>query len=118
MKKHRGPMVNREKLSVFGKYLDDAILLAGMSQSELARRAGLRSSSYLSRAMKGERGVDKPILLKWCAILDCPDWLTERILNAADYASERQRQAVEAKEVVEETHRAILEELAKRSQQN
>jgi transcriptional regulator with XRE-family HTH domain len=86
-----------------------------MSQSELARRAGLRSSSYLSRVMKGERAVDRPTLLQWCKILDCPDWLEERILNAAGYASERQQQAVQAEEVVEETHKIVLAEVEKRS---
>src|SRR5689334_14036025 len=90
----RKPIVSREKFNVLGKYLDDALLLANMSQSELARRAGLRSSSYLSKVMKGERGVDRQTLLKWCQILGCPQWLEERILNAAGYASEQQLQAV------------------------
>ena len=112
--KQPGPLVNRKKLSVLGKYLDDALTLANMSQSELARRAGLRSSSYLSRVMKGKRGVDRPTLLQWCHILNCPEWLEERLLNAAGFASERQRQAVEAEEVIEETHQAVLAEVAKR----
>ncbi len=112
----RKPVVNRERLSVLGKYLDDALVLANMSQSELARRAGLRSSSYLSRVMKGERDVERSTLLSWCAILNCPDWLEEHILNAAGYASERQRQAVSTPEVLEETHKTVLEEVAKREQ--
>jgi transcriptional regulator with XRE-family HTH domain len=112
----RKPVVNRGKLSVLGKYLDDALTLGGMSQSELARRAGLRSSSYLSRVMKGERDVDRATLLQWCKILDCPDWLEERILNAAGFASERQQMAVEAEEVVEETHKIVLAEVAKREE--
>lgn len=99
---------------MLGKYLDDALTLANMSQSELARRAGLRSSSYVSRVMKGERDVDRSTLLKWCAILNCPDWIEERILNAAGYASERQRMAVAAEDVLEETHQAVLAEVAKR----
>ena len=111
-----GPVVDREKLTVLGKYIHDALLLAGMSQSELARRAGLRSSSFLSRVMKGERNVDRPTLLHWCDILNCPDWLQERILNAAGFASERQRLAAEAEEVVEQTHQAVLEEVARREQ--
>jgi transcriptional regulator with XRE-family HTH domain len=110
-----GPSVNRGKLSVLGKYLDDALALANMSQSELARRAGLRSSSYLSKVMKGQRSVDRSALLKWCAILNCPDWLEERILNAAGYASERQQQAVLAEEVIQETHKIVLAEVEKQS---
>lgn len=85
-----------------------------MSQSELARRAGLRSSSYLSKVMKGQRSVDRAALLHWCQLLACPDWLEERILNAAGYASERQRQAASAQEVLEQTHQTILEEVARR----
>lgn len=114
--KKPGPLVGRERLSVLGKYLDDALTLANMSQSELARRAGLRSSSYLSRVMKGERDVDRSTLLKWCGILSCPEWLEERILNVAGYASERQRMAVEAEEVVEETHKIVLAEIEKREE--
>ena len=114
----RKPIVSREKFDVLGKYLDDALTLANMSQSELARRAGLRSSSYLSKVMKGQRSVDRENLLKWCQILNCPDWLEERILNAAGYASERQRQAVAAPEIVEQTHQTVLEEVAKREKQD
>lgn len=114
----RKPVVNRGKLSVLGKYLDDALVLANMSQSELARRAGLRSSSYLSRVMKGERHVDRSTLLSWCAILGCPSWLEERMLNAAGYASEQQQQAVAAPDVLEQTHLAVLEEVARREKQD
>lgn len=110
--------VNRGRLSVIGKYLDDALLLANMSQSELARRAGFRSSSYLSRVMKGERDIDRATLLHWCHILNCPDWLEERILNATGYASERQQRAVEAEDVVEQTHQAVLEEVAKHERED
>ena len=110
----RKPIVSRERFSVLGKYLDDALTLANMSQSELARRAGLHSSSYLSKVMKSQRSVDRAALLSWCHILNCPDWLEERILNAAGFASERQKRAVEAEEVLEETHQTILEEVAKR----
>ncbi|MGH2497581.1 MAG: helix-turn-helix domain-containing protein [Ktedonobacteraceae bacterium] len=112
------PKVDRKRFDVLGKYLDDALTLANMSQSELARQAGLRSSSYLSKVMKGQRSVDRPVLLKWCQILNCPDWLEERILNAAGYVSDQQRKAVEAEDVVEETHRAVMEEVAKRAKQN
>lgn len=112
--KKPGPVVNRGKLSVLGKYLDDALILAGMSQSELARQAGLHSSSFLSRVMKGEREVDRRTLLQWCRILNCPDWLEECILNAASYASERQKKAVEAEDLVEQTHQSVLEEVARR----
>jgi transcriptional regulator with XRE-family HTH domain len=111
------PVVSRERFNVLGKYLDDALTLANMSQSELARRAGLSSSSYLSKVMKGQRSVDRSSLLKWCQILNCPDWLEERIMNAAGYASERQRQAVAAPEVVEQTHQTVLEEVAKRGKE-
>lgn len=112
--KKPGPLVSRERLSVLGKYLDDALSLANMSQSDLARLAGLRSSSYVSRVMKGERNVDRPTLLKWCSILKCPAWLEERILNAAGYVSEQQKQAVEAEDLVEQTHTIVLDELEKR----
>lgn len=108
------PEVNRERLSVLGKYLDDALTLANMSQSELARRAGYRSSSFLSRVMKGERDVDRATLLEWCTILNCPAWLAEHILNAAGYASEQQQQTVASPEVLEETHNTVLNEVAKR----
>ena len=113
------PVVKRERLSVLGKYLDDALTFANMSQSELARQAGLHSSSYLSRVMKGERSVDRATLIQWCDILNCPGWLTELILNAAGYASERQQQAaVSVPEVLEETHKTILKEIAKREKRN
>ena len=74
----------------------------------------MRSSSYLSKVMKGQRSVDRDSLLKWCQILDCPTWLEERILNAAGFASEQQKRVVEAEEVLEQTHQAVLEEVAKR----
>ena len=112
--RNRGPLTKREYLNVLGKYLDDAIALANMSQAELARKAGLKSSSYLSRVMKGKRSVDRATLIKWCSILQCPDWLEEQILNAAGYASEQQKQAVAAPEVVEGTHQRVLDELEKR----
>lgn len=113
-----GPLVNRGKLSVLGKYLDDALTLAGMSQSELARQAGLQSSSFLSRVMKGEREVDRETLMSWCRIMTCPDWLEERILNAAGFASDRQKRAVEAEDLVEQTHRSVLEEVARRGKRD
>jgi transcriptional regulator with XRE-family HTH domain len=113
----RKPVVSREKFDVLGKYLDDALTLANMSQSELARRAGLRSSSYLSKVMKGQRSVDRESLLSWCQILECPEWLEERILNAAGYASERQRQAVSTPEVLEQTHKTVLEEVARKDKE-
>ena len=112
------PVVSRERFSVLGKYLDDALALANMSQSELARRAGLRSSSYLSKVMKGQRSVDRDSLLNWCQILECPEWLEERIMNAAGYASERQREAVAAPEVLAQTHQTILDEVAKRGKES
>ena len=114
----RKPTVDRKRFTLFGKFLDDALTLANMSQSELARQAGLRSSSYLAKVMKGQRSADRPVLLKWCQILECPEWLEERILNAAGYVSDRQRKAVEAEEVVEETHKTVMEEAAKRAKQN
>jgi hypothetical protein len=40
----------------------------------------------------------------------------ERILNAAGYASEQQRLAVAAPEVMEETHKTVLEEVARREE--
>jgi transcriptional regulator with XRE-family HTH domain len=112
--RNRGPLTKREYLNVLGKYLDDAIALANMSQAELARKAGLKSSSYVSRVMKGERSVDRATLLNWCSLLQCPEWLEEQILNAAGYASERQQQAAAAPEVVEGTHQRVMEEIEKR----
>ena len=112
--KKPGPVANRGKLSVLGKYIDDALTLAGMSQSELGRQAGLNSSSFVSRVMKGEREVDRLTLLSWCRILNCPEWLEERILNAAGYASERQKKAAEAEDLVEQTHQLVLDEVARR----
>lgn len=111
------PVVSRERFTVLGKYLDDALTLANMSQSELARRAGLRSSSYLSKVMKGQRSVERAALLKWCQILNCPDWLEERIMNAAGYASEQQLQAVSAPDVIEETHKTVLEQVARKEKE-
>ena len=111
-----GPVGKREKFSVIGKYLDDALALAGMSQAELARRAGLGSSSYLSRVMKGEREVERETLLAWCKLLNCPEWLEERILNSAGYASEQQMQL--AISAVDETHLHITNEVEQRKQQN
>ncbi len=114
MKNRPGPTVRLEKLTVLGKYLNEAMTLANMSQSELARRAGLRSSTYLSRAMKGRQTVSRETLLAWCAILDSPGWLTERLLNAAGYASDRQQQIVAEPEVLEETHKLVMDEVSKR----
>lgn len=110
--------VNRGRLSVLGKYLDDALTLANISQSELARRAGLRSSSFLSKVMKGQRSIDRATLLHWCRILDCPGWLEERVLNAAGFASERQQRAVEQEDAIEQTHQMVLEELARRESEH
>lgn len=107
-----GPKVDRGKLTVLGKYVDDALTFAGMSQSELARRAGLSDSSYLSRALKSEVPIPRETLLEWCAILQCPEWLAERILNAAGYATTKQQQA--ANELVTETHERILKEVKER----
>ncbi len=113
--KHPGPAVSRERLSVLGKYLDDALRLANMSQSELARRAGLRSSSYISRIMKDEHPkIDRDVLLKWCRIMKCPDWLEAQILHAALYASEPERIESEKEETVEATHQAVLDEIERR----
>ena len=106
-----GPLVNREKLKVIGKYLDDALTLAGMTQSSLAKSAGFGSSSYVSRVMKGERHADRETLLKWCGIMGTPEWLQERILNAAGYASERQQRTALEQGLVEETHRTVLAEV-------
>lgn len=114
MRRRPGPPVRIERLNVLGHYLNEAMRLAGMSQSELARRAGLRSSSFLSRVMKGEKSVDRKTLLDWCALLDCPAWLEERILNAAGYASERQQQEVAKPEMLAEAHKLVEDELSKR----
>jgi hypothetical protein len=76
------------------------------------------SSSYVSRVMKGERHVDRETLLKWCAIIGTPEWLQERILNAAGYASERQQRAALEEGVVEETHRTVLAEFQRQGKED
>lgn len=116
MKERPGPTGKRENFDVLGKYLDDALSLAHMSQTDLAKAAGLKSSSYVSRVLKGERDIDRATLLRWCQLLHCPAWLEERILNAAGYASEQQLQAVSTVEMVEQTHQAVLNVLHEREQ--
>ena len=105
-----GPKVDRRTLIVLGKYLDDALTRAHMSRAELARRAGIKPP-HITRIFKGKGTVSRETLLKWCTILACPDWLEERILNAAGYASREQMQQASDETVVEETHKRILREL-------
>jgi hypothetical protein len=64
--------------------------------------------------MKGRWEVGSATLLTWCRIMNCPEWLEERIFNAAGFASERQKRAVEAEDLVEQTHQTVLEVVAKR----
>jgi transcriptional regulator with XRE-family HTH domain len=109
-----GPSIERRTLIVFGKYLDDALTLANMSQAELARRAGLRSSSVISHVMRGERTVGRETQLKWCRVLQCPEWLEECMLIAAGYATERQMQAYNNEAAAEEAHQKVLEAVQQR----
>ncbi len=109
-----GPRTDRGKLSVLGKYIDDALLLAGMSQSDLARAAGFSDSSYISKVMKREKPVDRPALLRWCQLMNCPEWLEEKILWNAGYATEAQRRATEAEESIQQSHQMVLQELEER----
>jgi transcriptional regulator with XRE-family HTH domain len=114
--KHPGPQTKREKLKVLGKYLDDAIQLAKSSQAELARKAELKDSSYISHVMKGERSVDRATLINWCQILNCPAWLEERILNSAGFATEQQILRASDPYLVEQTHQRVMQEVSQSSQ--
>ena len=94
---------------MIGKYLDDALRLANMSQAELARRSGMKPP-MVSKVMKG-KFVGRDILLQWCDIMQTPDWLEELILNEAEFASRKQKER--ADKSAEEAHRRVLEELKK-----
>lgn len=109
-----GPPIDRGRLTVLGKYLDDALTLAEMSQSELARRAKLGSSAIISRVMSGNRTVGRETLISWCDILQTPDWLRERILNTAGFATDEQIARYSSESAVEESRRQVQEELKKR----
>src|SRR5690242_17574336 len=80
----------------------------------------MAQSEHLSPVRQGE-GITRrpPVLpherqvgrrpcdpLAWCRIMNCFDWLEELIFNAAGFASERQKRAVEAEDLVEQTHRS------------
>ena len=95
---------------MLGKYLDDALLLAHMSKAELARRANMRPA-IVTLVSQGKRTVGRDTLLLWCDILSCPDWLEERILNVAGFASRKQVAQFDNEIEAEQTHQRILEEL-------
>lgn len=102
-----GPKRDRGTLKVLGKYLDDALQLARMSQAELARQAHLQPP-FVSQVMRGNRSVGRKMLITWCDILQCPEWLEECILNAAGYASRKQMSSVTTEERAEEVHQQVL----------
>lgn len=107
----RGRKVQREKLAVIGKYLDDALWIAHMTRAELARRAGVEGST-VTRVCNAQRTVSRETLLKWCDIMQCPSWLETCILNAAGYAS--RAQVEEANRLVDEVEPQVQEEMRKR----
>lgn len=110
-----GPKTKRDTFSALGKYISDALLLADMSQAELARRANAHPA-LVTRIMQGKY-IGRDSLLRWCNVLHSPDWLTECILNAAGYASLAQEHLAIAKDSTEEIHQRVLAELNQRRTQ-
>lgn len=106
-----GRKVQREKLAVIGKYIDDALRIADMSRAELARRAHVEGST-VTRVCKEQRTVSRETLLKWCDIMECPAWLETCILNAAGYAS--RPQVEEARANVDTKEPQVQEEIKRR----
>ena len=70
----RGRRVDRSRRTVSGQYFDLACLLVGVSQEEMARRAGVAAST-LSRGFSGQLGVSRDKILAWGDILLdlCPE---------------------------------------------
>lgn len=64
----RGRHIDRERRTVSGQYFDLACSIAGVSQEEVARRAGVAAST-LSRGFSGQTNVKRDKLLAWGDIL-------------------------------------------------
>ena len=58
-------------METFGKWLSEEIARQGMTQSQLARRAGV-SRSTIKRIIDGERGMGRASLGKIARALDLP----------------------------------------------
>lgn len=94
---------------MLGKYLEDALSLADLSQAELARRAGHKSSSIVSFVMNGKRTVGRETLVLWCRILRTPSELEERILNSAGFATDAQIARYNTLQEAEAFHQRVLQ---------
>lgn len=70
----RGRRIDRERRTVAGQYFDLACAIVGVSQEEVARRAGVPASA-LSRAFSGQTRGKRERLLVWGDILLelCPE---------------------------------------------
>ena len=90
--------------------------LANVSESELARQAGINSTS-IGKLMKGQRSVKDETLLRLCDLMQTPGWLEERIMNAAGYSSREQRHFVEGETAILEAEQRVEEELERRTNQ-
>jgi transcriptional regulator with XRE-family HTH domain len=87
--------------------------LAGVSISEVARRAQLDPSS-IAKFMKGRSSIKDETLLRLCDLMGTPAWLEERIMNAAGYASREQRQFVQNEGTIAEAEQRVEQELKQR----
>lgn len=63
-----GRKIDRERRTVSGRYFDLACALVGVTQEEMARRAGVAAST-LSRGFSGQSRVKREKLLAWGDIL-------------------------------------------------
>ncbi len=77
-----GRPIDRSRRTVSGQYFDLACAIAGVSQEEVARRAGVKSS-MLSRGFSGQVRVKREKLLAWGDILLelCPPEDRELLLS-------------------------------------
>jgi hypothetical protein len=77
----RGRKIDQGRRNVSGIYFDLACAIVGISQEEVARRAGVAAST-LSRAFSGQLRVRREQLMSWGAIaLDlCPEEDKELLL--------------------------------------
>jgi transcriptional regulator with XRE-family HTH domain len=64
----RGRKIDQGRRSVSGQYFDLACSIVGISQEEMARRAGVAAST-LSRAFSGQLHAKREKLLTWGDIL-------------------------------------------------
>ncbi len=77
-----GRRVDWRQRTVSGLYFDLACALVGVSQDEVARRAGV-AASMLSRGFSGQSGVKREKLLAWGDILLelCPEQDKEFLIS-------------------------------------